>query len=313
MKCCVIGGAGFIGRHVVKLLVESGRDVIILDRRTQPTFESISNIKYISGDYGEREFLRNLISDMDEVIDLAYTTVPKTSFENPIYDIMSNLPQSVGLLQEAVSCNLRKIIVVSSGGTVYGIANSIPIKEEHQTNPISPYGITKLTIEKYALMFSELSNLPVTIVRPGNAYGNEQSAFLGQGFVATAIQSILLERTIDIFGKPGTIRDYIHVTDVARGILAALDFGKPGTAYNIGSGVGYNNLEVINEIKPLADAAGYKLNIHFLRFRKYDVPANILDCQKLTAVSGWQPKISFKQGISQVWETALTRFKSSVG
>lgn len=305
MKCCVIGGAGFIGRQVAKLLVESGRDVSILDRRPQPTNESTSNIKYVSGDYGMREFLRNHISGMDEVIDLAYTTVPKTSFENPIYDIMSNLPQSVGLLQEAATCNLRKIVIVSSGGTVYGIADSIPIKEEHPTNPISPYGITKLTIEKYALMFAELANLPVTIVRPGNAYGSEQSAFQGQGFIATAIQSILLRKTIDIFGNPGTIRDYIHVSDLARGILASLDDGKPGTIYNIGSGIGHNNIDVINRIRPLAEKAGYKVKINFLPYRKYDVQINVLDYQKLYSISGWQPQISFEEGIDQIWNIAL--------
>lgn len=309
MKCCVIGGAGFIGSYVTRQLVESGRDVVVLDRNPSPRYELPTIAKYISGDYSNRAFLRNLITDMDEVIDLAYTTVPKTSFEDPIYDINSNLPQSVGLLQEAMTARLKKIVIISSGGTVYGIANSIPIQEEHPTNPISPYGITKLTIEKYALMFAALENLPVIIVRPGNAYGNEQSAFTGQGFIATAIQSILLNKKIDIFGFPGTTRDYIHVTDVARGILSALDYGEPGTVYNIGSGIGLNNSEVINEISPFAKLSGYTPKINYLPSRKYDVPVNILDSKKLTSVSGWKPQIPFVQGLDQVWKTALARDK----
>lgn len=307
MKCCVIGGAGFIGSYVTSLLVESGRDVIVLGRSFKPSHELPPNAKYISGDYNNRSFVRRIIFDTDEVIDLAYTTVPKTSFEDPIYDILSNLPQSVGLLQEATLANLRKIVLVSSGGTVYGIANSITIREELPTNPISPYGITKLTIEKYAMMFASSANLPVTIVRPGNAYGNEQSAFLGQGFIATAIQSILFSRIIDVFGNPGTTRDYIHTNDVARGILAALNFGKPGEAYNIGSGFGRNNIEVLNAIKPLAEQAGYTTKINNLPSRKYDVPVNILDSKKLTLVSGWRAEVSFEYGIIQTWNAILEK------
>ena len=312
MKCCVVGGAGFIGSYVTRLLVESGRDVIVLGRSLKASRELPNKVKYISGDYGNRSLFREIIVDVDEVIDLAYSTVPKTSFEDPFYDIASNLPRCISLLQEASSVNLRKIIIISSGGTVYGTSKSLPIKEDHPTNPISPYGITKLTVEKYALMYAIIANLPVTIVRPANAYGNEQFAFQGQGFIATAIQSILMKKKIDVFGSPGTVRDYIHVSDVARGIQSALEFGESGAAYNIGSGIGLNNLEVINKIKPFAEQAGYATQINVLPYRKYDVPTNILDSNKLSEISGWQPQIDFEQGLQKVWETSLSRLIKSL-
>jgi UDP-glucose 4-epimerase len=305
MRTLVIGGSGFIGSHLTHALVERGRQVTVMDRAPEPIRHLPENVPYISGDYGDKVFLRQVLTGMDEVIDLAYTTVPKTSFEDPIYDILSNLPQGVGLLEEAVQAGLRRVLLVSSGGTIYGAAQTLPITEDHPANPVSPYGITKLTMEKYAWMFHRLHNLPVTVARPGNAYGEGQIAFTGQGFIATAIQSILNGKTIEIFGEHGAVRDYLHVRDLALGILAALDFGEPGQAYNIGSGVGKNNLDILNILKPLADAAGYPSTVSFLPARKFDVPANVLDCSKLKSISGWQPQILLENGIRQTWHQAL--------
>jgi UDP-glucose 4-epimerase len=129
-------------------------------------------------------------------------------------------------------------VLVSSGGTVYGVARSLPIAEDHPTEPISPYGITKLTIEKYAGMFGAASGLPIVIVRPGNAYGEGQHASTGQGFIATAMDAICRGEAVGVFGPIGTIRDYVHVADVASGIVAAWILGAAGETYNIGTGVG---------------------------------------------------------------------------
>ncbi len=125
-----------------------------------------------------------------------------------------------------MAVGVRRLLLVSSGGTVYGPPCTLPMAESHPTAPISPYGITKLTIDHYALMFHHTRGLPVVVVRPANAYGVQQRSRTGQGFLAAAIDAILSRREIEIFGDAGTIRDYIHVTDVASGILAALDFGE---------------------------------------------------------------------------------------
>jgi UDP-glucose 4-epimerase len=305
MNSLVIGGAGFIGSQVTRCLADTGREVVVLDRSPVPPHTLPKDVKYICGDYGDRSLLKEILASTDEVIDLAYSTVPKTSFENPVHDILSNLPAGVGLLEEAVGTTVRKMVVVSSGGTVYGIAGSLPISEEHPTHPISPYGITKLAIEKYARMFHLLYDLPVTIVRPGNAYGEGQFAFTGQGFIATAVQSILTGKKIEVFGEHGTIRDYLHVEDVARGIIAALEYGEPGQVYNIGFGIGKDNLAVLDVLKPLARKEGYPIEISFLPPRKFDVPANVLDSCKLRSISGWQPRISFDEGLERTWSQSL--------
>lgn len=305
MKSCLIGGAGFIGSHVARLLVKAGRQVTVLGRSSQPINRLPPSVIYVSGDYGDRAVLRQVLEGADEVIDLAYATVPQTSFVDPVFDILANLPASVGLLQEAAAAGVAKLVVISSGGTVYGVAQSFPISEDHPTNPISPYGITKLTIEKYAQMFKLVQDLHVVVVRPGNAYGEEQRAFGGQGLIAMVMHSIIAGQEVSIFGSNGTIRDFVHVSDIASGIVAALERGAAGNIYNVGTGIGKSTFDVLTEIEPLAKNAGYALRTRTVASRKFDVPANILDSRKLEAVSGWRAGIDFAEGIDSVWRAVL--------
>jgi UDP-glucose 4-epimerase len=299
--CCVIGGTGFLGSHLVRVLKATGRQLTVVGRNPLPTRPLPETVKYVAGDYGDNYFLRGVLHDVDEVVMLAYTTVPKSSFEDPVRDILDNLPAAVKLFEIACTLGIKKLVFVSSGGTVYGRAINLPQEEDHPTNPISPYGITKLSTEKYALMFHKIESLPVVCVRPGNAYGEGQKPFVGQGFVATAIVSILQGRDLVLFGESGTIRDYLHVSDLAEAILAALEHGIPGECYNIGSGIGLSNRDVLDVIAPFAIDAGREIRLKILPSRRYDVSANVLDWKKLHLVSGWKPTIPISEGIEKTW------------
>lgn len=303
MACCVVGGGGFIGRLVVRQLVARGRDVRVIGRRKQPPAGLDAKVSYLSGDYGNEAFLEKALGGVDEIIDLAYSTVPKSSFEDPIHDITTNLPQAVKLFQAAAEKqDIRKLVVVSSGGTVYGPASHIPIPEDHQTNPISPYGITKLAVEKYALMYHQLFNVPVTIVRPSNAYGEGQLPYRGQGFIATAIATILKGQAVTVYGGDQITRDYVHVDDVAQGIVAALESGRPGICYNLGSGIGHTTNEVLTLITVLAHQLGLPVAVEQKPLRPFDVRTNILDCRRLQTETGWQTRIGFTEGLERVWQ-----------
>ncbi len=306
--CCIIGGTGFIGSAVIKLLISRERKITVIGRSPFSIRNLPEEVKYVAGNYGDQDFLFKVLQDVDEVINLAYSTVPKTSFENPVQDILNNLPVNVRLFEVVSSLPIRKLVLVSSGGTVYGKSRNEPITEDHSTNPISPYGITKLAIEKYAMMFNELKALPVVCVRPANAYGEGQRPFVGQGFVATAIASILEGREIALFGETGTIRDYIHVTDAANGIIAALERGTPGLCYNIGTGVGRSNKDILDAIYPYAKSAGFEPQIIVLPQRQFDVPVNILDCNKIKSETGWQATISFEEGIERTWRWFYSQY-----
>ncbi len=308
--CCVIGGDGFIGTWLVDRLIEHDRKVTILDINPTPQRSHPESVHYIAADYGQKDLLAAALDGVDEVIHLAYSTVPKTSFDDPVEDIRNNLPATVTLLEAASNVRVEKFILISSGGTVYGKVDKVPIREEHPTNPISPYGITKLATEKYAVMFGELKGLAVICVRPGNAYGQGQKPFVGQGFVSTAIASILKGREVTIFGQTGTVRDYIHVADIADGIIAILEHGSVNSCYNIGTGIGRTNRDILDAIRPLAESVGFKVMVNTAPARPFDVPVNILDSTKLANETGWKPAISFEDGIKRTWNWFYGKYTS---
>lgn len=299
--CCVIGGGGFIGGHVVEKLILRQRRVTIIDTNPTPSRPVPDGVNYVIGDYGEKSFLKRALHDVDEIIHLAYSTVPKTSFDDPVEDIRNNLPATVTLLEAASTIGVDKFILMSSGGTVYGKVDQLPIRENYPTNPISPYGITKLATEKYAMMYSSLKGLPVICVRPGNAFGEGQKPFVGQGFVSTAIASILKGREVTIFGEAGTVRDYIHVSDIADGVIAILEHGRVNSCYNIGTGIGRTNKDILDAIAPLAESTGLKVQVNALPPRPFDVPVNVLDSTRLTNETGWEPAVVFEEGIAKTW------------
>ncbi len=300
-RCYLIGGGGFIGCHLAALLSRTNRRVTIVGR-TPVTGELPAGVSFICADYGEERISRIIAKDANEIVLLAYGTVPKTSYDDPILDITENLPPAVRLFEMAASAKVERLVFVSSGGTVYGRAAWVPLGEHHPTDPISPYGITKLALEKYAMMYYHSKGLPVICVRPGNAYGEGQQPFAGQGFVATAIASVLAGKEIPIFGEQGAVRDYLHVFDVAGGIAAVLDRGAIGTTYNVGTGIGRNNIEVLNAIAPFAADAHLEVSVRFFPDRSFDVPFNILDSTKLKADTGWSPVLTFEEGIRRTWD-----------
>ena len=279
----------------------------VIGRRAKADRDLHPACRYVCGDYGNRAVLRGILKSGCEVIDLAYSTVPKTSFEDPVFDLMSNLPASVGLFQEALAAEAGRVLIVSSGGTVYGPTDRLPIREDHPTQPVSPYGITKLATDRYAMMFHRNAGLPVIVIRPANAYAEDQRAGTGQGFIATAVAAILSGRAIEIYGRAGTIRDYIHVSDVAAGIVAALDHGDEGEIYNLGTGVGTSNGGIINILEKLAREQGIPLLNKTLPSRGFDVEANVLDSTKLSQKSGWAARVLLEDGLKRVWEAACSR------
>lgn len=299
---CVIGGAGFIGRAVVEELLLRGDRRVVVVGREQEAPHLPAGVRYVHHPpETSDELMAHTLSCVDEIIDLAYATVPQTSFQNPVHDILVNIPETVRLFEQASKQRLRKFVWISSGGTVYGPAKTVPLNEEHPTNPISPYGITKLALEKYAHFYYHLSQLPIVCVRPANAFGEGQRVYAGQGFIGTAIASLLDGRMLSIFGEEGTVRDYLHVRDMARGIVAAVVAGQPGEVYNMGSGSGYSNKQVLDLLLPLAEAQGITPHIQTLPERLFDVKVNVLDSSKLQAATGWQPVASFEQSLRQTW------------
>jgi UDP-glucose 4-epimerase len=294
----VIGGSGFIGTHLVPELLATGRCVTILDRQTAPLQGSPKGVSYVVGDFGRSDLIRELLDRHQEVIQLAYASVPNTSFEDPFSDLLENLPPTVQLFSE-VAARGGQLVLVSSGGTVYGEAIRLPIREDHPTKPISPYGVTKLTLENYAHLYAVTRGLKFICIRPANAFGAGQLPFGGQGFIATAIASVLRGQPVRIFGKQGTIRDYIYVSDLVAGIVSALEKGRLSETYNLGSGTGHSNMDVIEAITHLMKGTGCEVRVEMIRERPFDVKANVLDSTKLQKDTAWKPLVDFREGLAR--------------
>jgi UDP-glucose 4-epimerase len=304
--CLLVGGAGFIGEAVVRALLNCGlRQVTVMGRSASPVRMLPPEVRYVAATNNTREaVLASLLDEADEVVDLAYATVPKTSFDDPVHDVLANLPFSVSLLKMASERTIKRFLLVSSGGTVYGNPQYLPLDEHHPTQPLSPYGITKLALENYGLMYHRLAGLPLTVVRPGNPYGPGQAGFMGQGFIGTAICAVHDGLPLTVFGPRGTVRDYIHVNDLADAIVAALTYGQAGAIYNAGTGIGHDNLQVLDYLRPLVLQAGLSLQISHAPGRPFDVAANVLSSARLTYETSWRPCTDLADGLRQTWEAS---------
>lgn len=297
----VIGGAGYIGTHLTPQLCAIGRRVTVLGRSLTPRYKLPEGAVYVSGDFSQHDLIRRMLENHQEVIHLAYATVPNTSFINPLADLLENLPPTVQLFSEAADRGV-KVVLVSSGGTVYGEADELPIPETHRTKPISPYGLTKMTLENYAYLYAATHGLKYVCVRPANAYGVGQRPFAGQGFIATAMASAIRGIPINIFGQHGTVRDYLYVSDLASGIVSALAYGHLSETYNLGSGIGLSNLNVIELLKPLMQDIGREIQVETFPEREFDVKANVLVSKKLHEHTGWIQQVDFDSGLRRTYE-----------
>ena len=303
-KTLVIGGGGFIGSHLISQLVKTRRNVVALGRRKYPAHDLANEVQYIQGDYADQVLIQSLVDEDTEVVHLAYSSVPNSSYEDPLADLNQNLPSTLSLF-ESIAKKGGKLIYVSSGGTVYGSTDVVPIPETCVTHPISPYGVTKLTLENYAHLYSVTHGLRYICLRPANPYGVGQKPFIGQGFISTAIARALQNQSIDVYGPQGTVRDYLYITDLARAIMLAMDFGETSQTYNIGSGIGLSNFDVLESIRPILNCHGYKIKVNYLPSRPFDVPTNILDSTKLRLVSSWTPQIKFTTGVEKTLQWLL--------
>jgi len=297
-SCLIIGGGGYIGSYLVPLLIATGRRVTVLGRKPTPSYDLPVEANYVQGSFSDLGLLTSLLDNHHEVIHLAYATVPNTSYDNPLADLLENLPPTVQLFSE-IAARGGLLVLISSGGTVYGEAITLPISESHPTRPISPYGVTKLTLEKYAHLYAATHGLQVICIRPSNAFGEGQRPFIGQGFIATAMASALQGKTITIYGERGSVRDYVHVADLASGVALALEYAQPGETYNLGSGIGRSNVDVLEAIATLINQLGSKVQVEHKPPRPFDVKANILASLALERQTGWAPRITFEEGLSR--------------
>ena len=207
-------------------------------------------------------------------------------------------------LQAACVKQPKKFLYISSGGAIYGNQSRLTISEDVPLEPVSLYGKIKKLAETMGQKAWQNHGLPFLVARPGNAYGPGQVPGRGAGFVAAAIADIRQGIEVPVFGFPGTVRDYIHVKDLARGIRLVMESGEVGEAYNLGTGKGADNRDILELLHPLVAAEGLQVRVRKKPPRACDVRSVVLENSKVFRKCGWRAEISLQQGIQEMWRSA---------
>lgn len=300
MRCLVLGGRGFIGSHLVDALLAHGHFVRCFDRpHVAPLGDahlSNPNFELYEGDLVSEADVTEALVGCEVCFHLVSTTLPKSSNADPVFDVESNVLGTVRLLTHAVKSGLKKVIFVSSGGTVYGVPTQLPIPESHPTDPVCSYGITKLAIEKYLGLFKQLHGLDYTVLRIANPYGERQRTHASQGAVAVFLGKLLRGEPVEIWGDGSVVRDYIHIADVVDALLVALARTSSEHVFNIGSGRGHSLNEVLDAIE---NVTGRVADRRYLPGRVFDVPESVLSIERAKQMLGWFPRVEFEQGLGR--------------
>ena len=296
LNILAIGGTGFLGSNLVRALDREGHHIRVLSRGHVRQIENYKNVHYIKGDISNNGDLEAAINGIDYVYHFAGTTNPKSAENDLLFDVSSNVSATINILNKCVKNNIKKFIFCSSGGTVYGNHNKMPISEEFSCEPISSYGLVKYNIEMYIKYFHYKYNLDYEILRLSNPYGIKQLPDGSQGVIPTYIKKILNGHEIKVFGDGSSVRDYIYIDDFINLSLKLLTNHKKNNILNIGSGKGTSISELIQKIEVLIDK---KALIKYLPERQFDVSEIYLDINKVRKVYGWKPKINLDDGLQR--------------
>ena len=299
MRIALFGGGGFIGSAIADRLLLEGHSLRVFERpRVEPyrKFLDTEDVTWLTGDLMSNHDVGAAVDGVDAVIHLVSTTLPKSSNDDPIYDVQSNLVATLQMLNLMVAKGVKKIVFISSGGTVYGNPCYLPIDEKHPTEPLVSYGITKLAIEKYLLMYQRLHGIKAVILRVSNPFGDRQRIETAQGAVAAFLSKALRSMPIEIWGDGSVQRDYLYIGDVADAFARAVAYDGPHSVFNISSGKGTSLNEVIRLIERVT---GVSVEKSYQPGRAFDVPVSVLDNALASCELGWSPKVSLEDGITR--------------
>ena len=302
MKILVTGGAGFIGSHLVDLLIGKNHEVAIIDNLSTGRRENINpKAKFLEADITDFEKIEEIFqNEKPEVVyHFAAQIDVRKSVADPIFDAQTNILAGLNLINLAQKYGAQKFIFSSTGGAIYGDTDQRPTTEVHSEWPLSPYGIAKLTTDKYLNYYNQIHGLKYTSLRYGNVYGPRQNPHGEAGVVAIFLNKMLNDQQPTINGDGLQTRDYVFVADVARANLAALENFDQVGVYNVGTGIETDVNQLFQEI-----------NQNFSnKFQEQHGPAKIgeqktscLDHAKIKKDLGWEPQVNFTKGIKKTFE-----------
>jgi UDP-glucose 4-epimerase len=305
IRTLVVGG-GFLGAHVATASAAAGDQVMVYSRSFNEWLLAddryrTGTIELLEGTVPPGRGLQDLIAEADIVYYLAGSGTPANAKDDPGGSIIGSVVPAAAVLDLMRDTPTRRIVVASSGGTVYGQPGHLPTDERQPTEPISIHGHNSLSVERYAMFFARQYGLEPVILRYSNPYGPGQLARRGQGVIAAWCNALARDEPVVVYGSMENRRDFIHVQDAADAtLLAAKEAPRPGI-YNVGSGRSYALAEILDLIQR---AAGRQGTVQRMAARGVDVPITQLDCSRLLECTGWSARVSLEEGVKQSWAWA---------
>ena len=313
-KVLVTGGAGFIGSHVVEILIAKGYQVSVLDNLTTGSVGNLSDnlpsgkLRIVRGDIRDAVAVRQALVDADAVIHLAALIDTGYSVEKPAIVNHVNVGGTVTLLKESVDLKVRRFIFASSTA-VYGDSDKLPLQEESEKKPISPYAVSKLAGEEYCKMYSRTFGLETVSLRFFNVYGLRQVNNGYAGVITKFIERVSHGQPPLIYGDGEQTRDFVHVTDVARACVLALEKeGLSQCSINVGTGKPTRITDLASLIINIFSASG--LEPQYTPPKVGDIKENFADLTNASRMLGFAPRVSLREGLEELAENYITHLKS---
>lgn len=306
MKILITGGAGFIGSHIADRYLQLGHEVVIIDNLITGQRENIPE----AATFYEMDICDTGIDKVfervqpDVVSHQAAQMDVRKSVDDPIYDATVNVLGGINIFQNCIRHHVKKVIFASTGGAIYGEQDYFPADEKHPLRPLSPYGITKLTTEKYLYFYQKTYGLNYTILRYANVYGPRQNPHGEAGVVAIFITKILRGEQPVINGDGLQTRDYVYVGDVVQANEIALK-GVDNKIYNIGTGIETNVNDLFHKI---TSALGRDVPEEHGAAKAGEQLRSVLSTSLLKKEQGWQPEVSLDEGLKLTAEFFRKKF-----
>ncbi len=296
MKILVTGGAGFIGSHVVDALVEAGHTVHVVDDLSGGRIENVNAaVELHRLDIRSAEAAALFETHRYEALfHLAAQMDVRRSVADPRFDADVNIGGFLNLMEAGRKAGLKKVVFSSTGGAIYGEPDYAPQDESHPLRPISPYGITKLTTEKYLYYYRHAYGIDYVALRYGNVYGPRQNPHGEAGVVAIFIQRLMSGELPVIYGDGSQTRDYVFVGDVVNANVAALGFGGSGI-FNVGTAV---ETDVNRLFGIIRDRLAPDVETQYAPARPGEQMRSILDYGQTESALGWSPKVDITSGLN---------------
>jgi len=300
IKVLVTGGAGFIGSHLVDRLVQEGNEVVVIDNLSTGKRKQVNKkAQFYKMDIRSKRIERVFRKERPLiVVHLAAQMNVRLSTEDPVFDAEVNILGTINLLEHAVKNGVRKVSFASSGGAVYGEQEVFPAAESHRTDPLSPYGISKLAGEKYLAYYTNTMGLRHAIMRFGNVYGPRQEPE-GEAGVIAIFSKLMLDGGQPIINGTGKqTRDFVYVDDVVESLMVTMDEDIQGI-FNVGTGQEATVNECYGIIKELTNSSCKDL---YGAAKKGEQFRSVLDVRKLREGFDWEPQVSLAEGLKMTVE-----------